>query len=251
MKKELYVYIPLLVLTIGELSIFFGNSYYGLGIHLVNLLAIILIAIFSPIEIKEKNILQALTLPIILRIINISMPQFFTTTFLQYPLIYGIMFIPIYQIIKVQQMSSNEIGLNFKKLHIYLPLAFQIGIAVAFVEYMILNPEPLISKIRLSDIILLSIIMIVFIGTIEETIFRSIIQTRIEKVFGTRNGILLSGSIFGIMHTGYGIIDEVMFASIYGIFIAIIFQKTRNLPFIISIHGISNVMLYGVFPFIL
>lgn len=92
--------------------------------------------------------------------------------------------------------------------------------------------------------------MIIFIGTVEELIFRSILQTRMEKVFGKRIGILLGGGIFGIEHIGYGLIGEIIFAGIFGIILGYIFEKTRNLIFIVSIHGIENTILFGVLPII-
>ena len=71
--------------------------------------------------------------------------------------------------------------------------------------------------------------MFVFIGITEELIFRSILQTRFEKILGLRYGLLLTGGIFGMMHVSYGILDEILFAIIFGIFIGYIFQKTKNL----------------------
>ena len=47
-----------------------------------------------------KNVLQGLILVALLRVVSLSMPQFFTTVLLQYPLTYGVMFIPIYNIVK-------------------------------------------------------------------------------------------------------------------------------------------------------
>ena len=44
------------------------------------------------------------------------------------------------------------------------------------------------------------------------------------------------------MHSGYGRIDEILFAGIFGIIIGYIFQKTRSFPFILVIHGTANVL---------
>lgn len=247
MKKDLLA--PLLAIFAiidGELIIYSGNILPGLGIHLVSLLTIILIIIFGTLDIKTKNLLQSLTLIILLRIANISMPQLFALTLLQYSMVYGVMFIPIYLVVKNQHISSKELGVNFKRFYLYLPIAIVIGIIMAIIEYKILNPMPLIENINIANIILITIVMFVFIGSVEEIIFRPILQTRIEKVLGTSYGILLSGGLFGIMHASYGIIEEVAFATTFGIIMGYIFQKTRNLPFIITIHGMSNVTLFVV-----
>lgn len=246
MRKE--ISIPILGIMAGELIMFSGQILTGLGIHIVNFLAIILIIIFGKLPLKEKNVLQSLTLLILLRMINLSMPQFFTSTLTQYPLIYGIMFLPIYMVIKNQQISSNDIGINFRKLYIYIPIAIGIGIIAAIVEHRIIDPIGLIEKIRFSDIALMSIVMFAFIGITEELIFRSILQTRLEKILGLRYGLLLTGAIFGMMHVSYGILDEILFAIIFGVVIGYIFQKTQNLLLVTSIHGTANVALFGILP---
>ena len=246
MKK--WTYVPILSLIAGELLIFNGNIFPGLGIHIINLLLIILLIIFGNLNLDIKNILQGLTLVILLRVVNLSMPQFFTTTLLQYPLIYGVMFIPIYNVVKNQQISSKELGINFNKFYIYLPIAILIGIVMAIIEYGILGPTALIDNIRFSNIALITIIMTVFIGTVEGIIFGPILQTRLKNVFGLRYGILLSGVIFGVMHSTYGIINEILFATMFGIILGYIFQKTKSLPFTVSILGVTNIMLFGILP---
>lgn len=246
MKK--WTYIPILSLIAGELLIFNGNIFPGLGIHIINLMLIILLIIFGNLNLDIKNVLQGLTLVILLRVVNLSMPQFFTTTLLQYPLVYGVMFIPIYNTVKNQQISSKELGINFNKFYIYLPIAILIGIVMAIIEYGILGSTALIDNIRFSNIALITIIMTVFIGTVEGIIFGPILQTRLKNVFGLRYGILLTGVIFGIMHSTYGIVNEILFATIFGIVLGYIFQKTRNLPFTVSILGVTNIMLFGILP---
>ncbi len=248
MKKE--VYLPIFGIIAGELIMFYGQIFLGLEIHIINLLLITYIIIFGGLTIKEKNVLQSLTLLTILRMINLSMPQFFTAALLQYSLIYGIMFVPIYLTIKNQQISYKELGINFSRLYYYVPLAILIGVVTAIVEYYILNPTALIQKIRHSDIILISIVMFIFVGIVEEIIFRSILQTRIEKILGTRYGILLGGSIFGIMHASYGMLNEILFVTVLGIVLGYIFHKTKNLPFIVSIRGVTNMTLFGILPII-
>lgn len=246
MRKE--IYIPILGIIAGELIMFYDHMLTGLGVHIVNFLAIIIVIIFGKLPLKEKNVLQSLTLLILLRMVNLSVPQFFTNTLIQYPMIYGVMFLPIYMTIKNQQISLNDAGINFGKLYIYVPIAIMVGIIAAIIEYGIIGPVALIEKMRFSDIALISIVMFIFIGITEELIFRSILQTRLEKILGLRYGLLLTGGIFGMMHGSYKMLDEVLFAIVFGIVIGYIFQKTRNLLFVSSIHGTTNVVLFGILP---
>ena len=248
LKRELYF--PIIGIIDAELLMFYSQTLLGLGLHIINFLAIIFIIIFSKLEIKEKNFLYSLTLVILLRMVNLSTPQFFTHTLQQYPLIYGIMFLPIYYIIKGQNISNEELGINFKRLYIYVPIAILIGTIAAISEYKILNPIAMIPDMKISNIVLITLVMFVFIATAEELIFRPILQTRLNKIVGIRYSILLSGMLFGILHSTYGILNEILFAGIFGVMLSYMFNRTKSLPFTIMIHGVTNTILYGILPLI-
>ncbi len=242
-KKE--IIFPILGIIVAEILISYEKIFSGLSIHIFNLLGIILFIIFRSQDTKIKYLFQSLILIILLRITNLSMPQFFTITLDWFPLVYGVMFLPIYQTIKYQNI---DIGINFKKLYIYIPMSIIIGFFLAIVEYKILTPNPLINNDQISNILLISIIMFAFVGIVEELIFRSILQTRLQKVIGLRYGLLITSFIFGIMHYSHGF-DELLFVTNFGIILGYIYMKTNSLPFIVSIHGIENILLYGILPF--
>lgn len=249
MKRE--IYLPALGIVSGELMMFFGQVNIGLPIHIINLQLISFALIFSNFQSDIKKVLQSMILLILMRIISLIMPQFFTVTLLWYVLINGVMFIPIYIIIKNQDIPLSELGINFKHIHIYIPIALIIGMAFAALEYRILDPLALIENIQLSNLVKIAIVMFVFIGAIEELVFRSILQTRLEKVIGPKEGLFVTGILFGIMHSVYGQINEILLASIFGIVIGYIFQKTRSFPFILTINGTANMFLFGILPILL
>jgi membrane protease YdiL (CAAX protease family) len=249
MKK--HIFLPLLAIVSAELMFFFNHIYAGLVIHIVTLLAILLVLIFSGDQPEIIMVYQSILLVSLLRITNLAMPQFFTVTIMWYPMIYGIMYIPIYHIVKHQQISLRDLGLNYDHLNIYLPAGLLLGSLAALVEYDILHPNPLIKSIQLSNLVLIGMIMFAFVGVVEELIFRSILQTRFEKVLGPKYSIILTGIFFGMMHAAYGLINEILFAASFGIILGYLFQKTKSFPLILSAHGIANILLYGVLPFIL
>jgi hypothetical protein len=79
------------------------------------------------------------------------------------------MFLPIYSIIKNQKIPLRELGLDFRRLHFYLPLALLIGIAFAALEYRILDPAALIDNTQISNLVFLVIVMFAFVGGRAET----------------------------------------------------------------------------------
>ncbi len=247
-KKE--IYLPVLGIVAGELLLFFGHVYPGLVVYIINLQVITIAIILGNFSPETKNVLQSLLLPLQIRIINLTMPQLFTITLLWYPLVYGVIFISIYYVTKQQNITAQEIGIDFKRWYIYIPAALLIGTAMAMLEFRILHPNPLIMNLKLQNLLLISMVMFVFVGAVEELIFRSILITRFEKVFGSIKALLLSSALFGIMHAGYGLVSEVLFATLFGFVLGFIFQKTRSFPFILVIHGTANVLLFGVLPII-
>ncbi|WP_292387699.1 CPBP family intramembrane glutamic endopeptidase, partial [Methanosarcina sp. UBA5] len=83
---------------------------------------------------------------------------------------------------------------------------------------------------------------------VEELIFRSILQTRLEDALGVKEAVLIAGLLFGLMHSGYGTFHEVLYTGFVGLLIGFIFYKTRSLPFVVIVHGLVNVFLFGVLP---
>ncbi len=246
MKKD--IYFSMLGIAAGELMISLGHVYIGLIIHIINLQAITITVIFRNIDSKYKDVLQSFLLILLLRMINLSMPKLFEMTLLSYSLVYSVMFLPIFSIIQAQNISYKEMGINLKKLHFYIPAALIIGTEMALIENKILHPAPLIVNPDFSEILLLTVVMFVFVGAVEELIFRSIILTRLEKALGTYQAILLSAALFGIMHAVYGIVNEVLFAAFFGLILGFLFKITRSFPLILVIHGTANVLLFGILP---
>lgn len=238
----MYIYLSIIGIFISESMIFFGSTGYGLGVHVINAIAIIFMIIFSD-SMKVKYALQSIMLVVLLRIINLSVPQFFVNDVLQYVLIYGIFIVPIYYVIKQASFKEfMETYLNTKNSVIYIP----IGIAMAIIGYKLQDPtakNPLVSilenldKINIPDAAFIGIAMFMFVIVVEEVIFRGILQTSLQKAFGLKRGLLFSSLIFGMMHSIYRIPGEILFAVMFGIVVGYIFQKTRNFPLIALIHG--------------
>ena len=92
--------------------------------------------------------------------------------------------------------------------------------------------------------------MILFVALVEELLFRSLLQTALVKRDGTIIGIVVASVIFGAMSVGYGSYNEVLFATGAGIVFGFGYFKTKSLPFAVTMHGVNNIILFGVLPFV-
>lgn len=241
------VFIFVIAIMIAELLLFVGKLEFGILLHIL----IILFIAISSIWIKKSGVifsLEVLALLPILRLINISMPIFFPLKMYLYIFIYAPLIIPIFLIIKHQKMTSDEIGIKFNNLFIYAIISLIIGYLIGLGEYNIIKAGTLIPDTSIVNVLKLSIVMFFFVGFIEELIFRSLVQTRLESNFGPVLSLLVTSLLFGMMHSGYGSIYELMFTGFAGLIMGYAFQKTRSFPFIFMIHGFINVFLFGLIP---
>ncbi|NMC09739.1 MAG: CPBP family intramembrane metalloprotease [Methanothrix sp.] len=242
-RSGLDLVLPLSMIFLGEMLIFLGNMKGAMMVHALTLTLLVLSSAYI-----ENRIYPALMLLPLFRLLNVAMPVFFQLTIYSYSLVYAPMFIPIIFILKDAIFNRSETGLTAKGFWFYLPLAVAVGFALGFGEYNVLHTDVLIPDMSPKNILILSLIMILFVGTVEEFIFRSVLQTVMEERLGAIPGLLVTSITFGVMHSGYHIPLEILFVSFAGVVFGLLFWMTRSLPVIAIAHGVTNISLFLVSP---
>jgi len=245
---KLYIAVPVLCIAIAELLIFLGRIKEAVWIHIWVLLALSL----SNISIKDPKIHKihmALMLLPILRLVNLSMPIFFETTLYTFILCYTPLAIPLVAIIIQQRNSLEQIGITKKHFLTYMILAVPLSFLLGLGEYLTIRPGHLIPDPGFENLLMLTFIMVFFVGLVEELIFRSLLQTRLEQALSAPKSLLITSFLFGLMHSGYGTYYEMLYTGFVGLVIGFIFYKTKSLPFVTFLHGFVNVFLFGILPF--
>jgi hypothetical protein len=123
-------------------------------------------------------------------------------------------------------------------------------VGLGVIEYTILANNPLIPNASASELIRLSIVMIFFVALVEELLFRVLLQPQLIERSGAVAGILITSVIFGAMHAGYANIYEILFTIGASIVFGVAFYKTKNLPFVVTMHAVDDILLFGVLPFL-
>lgn len=237
----------ILLIAFAELFMFSGMRREAIILHTFVLIAVSI----STVSQKDKCVawaLQALMLLPLLRLVNFSMPVFSEMVLYRYFYVYIPLFIPIFLIIRHQSFSLVQLGLSFKKFVLYLPLSFVIGLLIAEAEFFIVPVVPLVPNMSFYNMVDIVLIMVFCVGLVEELMFRSLIQTRLEGVFGTTVGLIATSLLFGVMSSAYGTGSGVLFASLVGLILGYMFIKTRSLPFVALTHGLVNVFLFSLIP---
>ncbi|MEA1984318.1 MAG: type II CAAX endopeptidase family protein [Euryarchaeota archaeon] len=256
LRKKLILALPILAIAIAEWRFFVGDIYISTWIHVITLVSIAISTIWlsggdeegSACQARVLPALQALLLLPLLRLVNISMPVFFELTLYQFIFIYTPMIIPIVLIARSQHFTYAQLGLTSDRIWIYLPVSLAVGLLVAGGEYMTIHPGYLIPELSGINLLKLILVMLLFVGLVEELIFRSVLQTRLESVLGEWGGLIVASVLFGLMHSGYGTPYEMFYTALVGLLLGYMFQRTRSLPLVAMTHGFANVFLFGVIP---
>ncbi|KKH99283.1 CAAX protease [Methanosarcina sp. 1.H.T.1A.1] len=246
-NKGIYVGIPILAIAFAEMLIYSGRIKEAVWVHMVLLMGLSLsIPLMKNEEIRKTY--QALMLLPLLRLVNLSMPVFFDITLYSFIFIYAPLAVPVAITAVYQRLTLEDMGITIRRIWLYFPLSVLIGAGLGVGEYMVIRTGYLIPDLSPLNLLKLTVVMVFFVGLVEEVIFRSVLQTRLNKIFGVWGGILLSSILFGFMHSGYGTSYEVLYTSFVGVIIGYMFYKTRSLPLITLVHGFVNVFLFGVIP---
>lgn len=238
---------PILSITAAELLIFSGRMGAAVWVHI----GIVIVLSLSDILLKDQEIhriYQAFMLLPILRLINLSMPIFFETTLYTFIFVYGPLAIPMAVIVLHQRDSLEQIGITMKHIVPYMIISVPLGFLLGLGEYLTIQAGYLIPDLTFENLLKLTIVMVFFVGLVEELIFRTILQSRLEKALSVWEALLITSLMFGLMHSGYGTFQEILYTGFVGLIMGLAFYKTKSLPFIAVLHGFVNVFLFGILP---
>ena len=235
--------IPVFLILLAEILIFYGKPEAAMPIHALNLVFLSLSTIFV-----NNRTYPALMLLPLFRLLNVAMPVFFHLTLYSYVLVYAPMFIPMYMILKERFITPEEAGLTFERFWFFLPVSISMGLALGWGEYMVIKPQMLVVDNDLQQMLILALTMILFVGVVEEFIFRSSLQTVLQERIGLIGGLVLASVIFGFMHSGYHLTLELLYVSLAGLAFGVLFWLSRSLPIVSLAHGVTNIALFLIVP---
>lgn len=196
---------------------------------------------------RETGTFRALSLVPLFRLVNLGVPVFVELTLLWLPFVYGPLLPGFYLIAN----RLAPIGFSWRKLRqltLWLPIALLLSLTLSTVEYHVIQPPAMILTWDPLSVLTLGLVMIGFVGLVEELLFRAILQRTFVDRFGTVLGILLAAAVFGTMHAAFGNPLEIVFATVFGVILGGIYHWTDNIAIVTVIHGSLNVFLFGLYP---
>ncbi len=230
----------------------YHNVAYGMVIALA--LAIVIYLMLSIFHLDQgiTNCGESLVLIPLYILFTASLPWFFIDQQYLLPAVYscilGLCLWHVYQ----KNLSLKEIfGFSKEKLLMYSLIGLAIGMPTGVVEYFILRPAPAFPTFEVKYLFRDMVYMLCFVGLGEELLFRGFIQRDIMSVFGWKWGLFGASLLFAVMHLTWRSIPELVFVFFAGVILGALYLKTKSLVGPIVAHGVNNVMLVSVLPYLL
>lgn len=235
------------ILVIAEYTTTFISMKLGLVIHTVLLFALFIHSSLS--KKKMKVLLAAMMMLPIIRIVGLSMPLTVVKHLYWYIIIAVPLFAASAALMRTQNLTRDEAGLNLRKLRWQVAVALT-GLPMGYIEYQILRPEALIPYLSVQNFITGFAVMLIGTGLAEELLFRGIVQRNAEEVMGKVTGLLYASLLFTALHVGWKSGYDLIFVFSVAVIYGFVFQRTRSIAGITVSHGISNSILFLVMPFL-
>ena len=169
-----------------------------------------------------------------------------------FPLIYRylitsvILFLATVLTIRALGFSWSGLGVNLRGLPVQLLVGLT-GLALGYIEYVILEPEPLAKSLAWEHLWLPALILLVSTGLVEELIFRGVMQ-RVSTEALQGMGIFYVAAIFAVLHLGHRSHLDVLFLFGVALFFGWVVARTGSILGVSLSHGLINIVLFLVLP---
>jgi membrane protease YdiL (CAAX protease family) len=238
----------LAAIAVAEILTVFAPPRVGLVAHSAVLLVVLIHAARVDGK-KEQAFLVSLAFAPLIRILSLSLPLANLPLLYWYP----ITSIPLFAAVLIAAPTLGykwpDLGLNLRRWVLQLVIGLS-GIAFGVFEYWILRPEPLVPAFEWTALVWPAFILLISTGLLEEMIFRGLLQRASIDVLGLW-GIGYVAILFAVLHAGYQSLLDVLFVAAVGLFFGWIVYRTRSLLGVTLAHGLTNIVLFLVMPFVL
>ncbi len=243
----------LIVVTVAEIltTIMIPNAnatIYGF-LQVQYILLLFLLCVHTAVKwgTADQPLLLMLTLVPLIRIISLSLPLATFPQIYWYLLTSIPIFVAAFLVLRQLRWSWRDLGLNGRYLLWQIPLTLS-GFVIGYLEYLILQPEPLIKTFTWVHWLAAALILLISTGFLEELIFRQMMQKTAVNRLGELSGIVYVAAIFAVLHIGYSSFTDVLFVFTVGLFFGWAVYKTGSIVGVTLAHGLANITLFLVFP---
>ena len=240
--------IYLVLLAIAELVSSLGVPPWGLVIHGAILFALIIQGTMYG-DTRERAFLLSLSFGPLIRIISFTTPLATIPQVYWYAVVGAPLLLAVYALIRNTDLKNRQIGIRVGNLPVQLLISL-VGIVLGYLEYLILKPEPLVAEFTFAAIIGPALILLIFTGFLEELVFRGVFQYFAARHLG-KLGFIYVSMVFAVLHIGYLSVLDFGFVFVVAMIFAYFVQRTGSILGVTLAHGLTNIGLFLIFPFLM
>lgn len=240
------IYLAFLVLA--EVVTTVGEPPWGMLLHGMILVALVLHGSLYG-QSREQSFLLSLSFAPLIRLVSFTTPLSSFPPLYWYAIVGLPLFLAAYTLIRITGLKRPQVGLKLGSFFPQLLIALS-GVALGYIEYLILRPDPLVTEFSWEAILVPALILLVFTGFLEELIFRGVFQYIALRHLG-RWGFYYVAVVFAVLHIGYQSVVDVVFVFLVALLFGFAVRRTGSLLGVTIAHGLTNIGLYLIFPFIL
>jgi|SRR3990172_3010059 len=250
--QALFIIDIIVAITISEYIFAYFNVAYGIVISLALVIIIYLMISLLKFDRGIIDVSETLVLIPLYILFTASLPWFFINQQYLLPAVYSCILALCLWHVYQKHVSLKEIfGFHKEKLLKHALIGMNIGIPLGMVEYFILRPAPAFPDFQMIYLLRDAVYMIGFVGIGEELLFRGLIQKDLTATFGFKWGLFGASFLFAIMHLTWRSVPELGFVFLAALVLGFLYHKTNSLTAPIIAHGVNNIMLVAVLPYLL
>jgi uncharacterized protein len=236
----------LLVIGATELLILLSNSIVGVVLYALLLASLVIHSALARAS-ERQQLARALLLLPLMRILALTLPLALFPPLARYPIVGVPLLVAAWIVVRQSELTRADLGLQAGHPLQQLMLGGA-GIAIGALEYAILQPQPLIATFSWDAMLLGALIVFVFIGFVEELIFRGLLLRLASATIG-RFAVIYVALLFAALSLGYGSLAQAGFVFGIALLFGSIVRWTSSILGVVLAHGLSSVMLYLVIPY--
>ncbi|HLB28044.1 MAG TPA: type II CAAX endopeptidase family protein [Dehalococcoidales bacterium] len=251
--QTLFIISIVVAITISESIFAYFNVAYGIVISLALVIIIYLMISLVKFDRSTINASESLVLIPLYILFTASLPWFFINQQYLLPAVYSCILALCLWHVYQKRLSLKEIfGLHREHwLKKDVLTGLMLGIPLGTAEYLILRPAPAFPDFQVVYLLRDAVYMIGFVGIGEELLFRGLIQRDLINAFGVNWGITVASFLFAVMHLTWRSVPELGFVFLAALILGRLYQRTNCLMAPIIAHGVNNIMLVAVLPYLL
>lgn len=245
LQRRVVVYIFLII--IAEAFLVVAGPVISLAAH--GILLVVLAIQAASVETQHRQVFTALMLHPLMRVISVGLPTSGLPPLVQYVMVGLPLLVGIVLVIRSARISTSDLGLVGKVG--WQPFAIGLlGWPLGLIGALIIRPEPAVTTLTPVNLMVAIIVITVFSSSVEELLFRGVLQTTLQQYFGN-SAIFFSTLLFVSAYLGTLSIPYIIFIGLVGAGFALVVQRSGSLWGVLIAHSLFKCGALLIWPFFL